>query len=433
MSTEHDQVDAPAERRKVRDMTRFLPFGENLRAYLDQTFVKDSDLSELLRARGVFVQGAEKEDLVLLLVTTLISPSEFESLLECRRDRDSKEKIINRRRSWKSTRTLQDAANASVNLSDVPFENSEKCKLIGKPVITAIDGDPNNIELNFTIQRTRMSMDWSNEDSQYSGKVILKKEEIDGHIVMTIKHTSPETKDVAEKYAKLIEDSLQASGDIGDPSQEDQILFSSFDNIQRADFFLSLTGGCGRDELVFEKLTHLDAHTVPGADPPDSCKNLVMGLEQLKLRGELHKSAYLQMRELYPFIYFYRMDARFKFKVAGAEGECAVRYEFADFSKTKSPSSEFTHEVEIASFGDKFKSASKPNVRKSLQDLIARIIAEKFKSRTSQVAGGSPSQDVGAASKKGAQRGKKQHVPNAKNEPELLLGLEPVPSPSKTG
>lgn len=423
MSTELDKIDAPEERRKVRDMTKFLPFGETLRAYLDQSFVKDSDLSELLRARGVFVHGAEKEDLVLLFVTTLISPSEFQSLLECRRDRDSREKIINRRRSWKSTRTLQEAANASVNLNALPFENSEKCKLIGKPIITIIDGDANNIEVNFTIQRTRMSMDWSNEDSQYSGKVSLKKEEIAGQIVVTIKHTSPETKDVAEKYAKLIEESLRASGDIGDPSQNDQILFSSFDNIQRADFFLSLTGGCGRDELVFEKLTHLDAHTVPDADPPESCRNLVAGLDQLKLRGELHKSAYLQMRELYQFIYFYRMDARFKFKVVGAEGECIVRYDFSDFGRAKSPSSEFTHEVEIATFGDKYKHASKANVRKSLQDLVGRIVAEKFEKRNVQAIIGSPGNSR-EDSKNATRVEGGQNARTAKIEADLLPGME---------
>ena len=430
MTAEPDKADALEERRKVRDMTKFLPFGETLRSYLDQSFVKESDLSELLRARGVFVHGAEKEDLVLLLVTTLISPSEFELLLECRRDRDSKEKVINRRRSWKSTRSLHEAANASVNLSDVPFVSTEKCKLIGKPVISTVDGDANNIELKFTIQRTRLSMDWSNEESQYSGKVSLKKEEIDGQIVMTITHTSPETKDVAEKYAKLLEESLQASGDIGDPSQNDQILFSCFDNVQRADFFLGLTGGCGRDELVFERLAHLDALTVAEADPPESCKNFITGLDQLRLRGELHKSAYLQMRELYPFIDFYRMDARFKFKVAGAEGECNVRYEFPDFGKTRSPSSEFTHEVEIVSLGDKFKNASKPNVRKSLQDLVARIVAEKFKSRAVQAASSS-SQVLDGKSKKAVQEGKKRNAQTSTEGSNLLPGLEPVSSTTK--
>jgi hypothetical protein len=224
---------------------------------------------------------------------------------------------------------------------------------------------------------------------------------------------------------------LQTAGDIGDPSENDQILFSSFDNVQRADFFLSLTGGCGRDELTFEKLTHLDALTVPGGEPPASCRALVLGLEQLRLRGELHKSAYLQTRELYPFIYFYRMDARFKFKVVGAEGECVVRYEFADYGTSKSPSSEFTHEVEIASFGDKFKQASKHNVRKSVQELIARIVAEKFRTRKTPCAAIEPSQDANAAPKKAARGGKKQNARSLSEETELLPGLASESSGSK--
>lgn len=375
-----EEVDGD-DRTKVRDMTKFLPFGETLRRYLDQTFVKTSDLSELLRGRGVFVQGADKEDLIPILVTTLISPSEFQTLLDCRKERDSKEKIINRTRTWKSSRSLQEAADASVQLENLDFVDSEKCKLIGKLVITSVGGDPNSIEVTFTIQRTKMSLDWCNEDSRYIGKVSLKKEEIDGKIVVSITHTSPETKDIAEKIAKLVEDSLKKSGDIGEPTSDDRILFSSFDNVQRADFFMSFTGADGHSGLIFERSTHLDALTVTGVEIPESCKELIEGLELLKLRGELHKCAYLRKREIYPFIRFYRMDARFKFIVPGAEGECAVRYEFADYGTSKNPSAEFTHEVEIASLGDKFKHVSKQNVKKSLQELIARIVAEKFKLR----------------------------------------------------
>ena len=376
-----EEVDV-LRRTKIRDMTKFLPFGETLRGYLDHSFVTAGDLSELLRNRGVFVQSAKKEDLVFVLLATLISPSEFQTLLDCRKDRDSKEKVINRTRSWKSARSLQEAANAAVKLESLDFKASEKCKLLGKPVISNVDGDLDRIEVSFTIQRTNMSLDWCDEESQYSGKVSLKKEEVDGKVVVTITHTSPETKNFAERYAKLIEDSLKASGDIGEPTQDDQILFSSFDNVQRADFFLSLTGSCGHSELVFERSTHLDALTVQGVEVPENCKEMVEGLQQLKLRGELHKSAYLRKREIYPYIYFYRMDASFKFFVPGAEGVCAVRYEFADFGSSENPSSEFNYEVEVTTLADKFKNVLKSNVKKSIQDLIARIVAAKFKQRS---------------------------------------------------
>jgi hypothetical protein len=380
MSTE-GEAEEIVPRDRIVEFDKFLPFGETLRGYLVQPFVKAADLSELLRARGVFVQAAEKGDLVAILAATLISPAEFQTLLDCRRERDSKEKIIDRTYGWKSKRSLLDAANSAVQLEKLPFENTDKCKLLGKPTIAPVDGDPEHIELSFAIRRTKMSLDWSSEESQFSGKVTLKKIKVAGQVVLTITHTSPETKDVAEKYAKLIEESLRESADIGEASPDDQILYSSFDNTQRADFLLSLTGQCSHDELTFVKLTNLEALTDTSLPIPDGCKELIEGFDQLRLRGELHNSAYCRKREIYPYVRFYRMDARFKFKVIGGEGECTIRYEFADYGTSESQKAEFTHETEISTLADKFRHVSKASVKKPLQDLITRVIAEKFKNR----------------------------------------------------
>jgi hypothetical protein len=371
----------PSQHGKILDFEKFLPYGETLRGYLRQSFVKLADLSELLRSRGVFVQSAEKEDLVALLTTTLISPSEFQTLLDCRKERDLREKIIERTRAWKSNRSLRDAANAVVDLEKLDFESTEKCKLVGKPTIVPINGHSEYIEVKFTVLRTRKSLDWSDEETQFSGKVTLKKVEVAGQVILTITHTSPETKEIAEKYAKLIEDSLQASDDIGEPSSEDQILYSTFDNIQRADFLLSLTGGCSHGELKFVRLVNLEALTDTTQKIPENCRDLIEGFEQLRLKGELHKSAYCRKRELYPFVRFYRMDARFTFKVVGAEGECLVRYEFSGYGTSENPNAEFTHEIEGWDPADKFKHVSKASVQKSLQELISRVVAQKFKER----------------------------------------------------
>jgi hypothetical protein len=379
MNTDPQTTVEGAPRSKIVDLEKFLPFGETLRGYLAQTFVATADLSDLLRARGVFVQDAQKEDLIPILTATLISPAEFQTLLDCRRERDFKEKVINRTRVWRSSRSLLEAANDTVQLDKLPFESTQKCKLLGKPTISSVDGDSEHIEVGFVVQRTKLSSDWSNEESQFHGKVTLKKVVIDGKVVVSITHTSPETKEVAEKYAKLIEESLRCSGDIGEPSAEDQILYSSFDNTKRADFLFSLTGECKHDELTFVRLTNLEALTDTTQQIPDDCKDLIEGFEQLRLKGELHKSAYCWKRKIHPFVRFYRMDARFKFKIAGAEGECTVRYEFADYGASEDQKAEFSHEVDVSTLAEKFRQVSKSSIKKPLQELVARFVAEKFK------------------------------------------------------
>src|SRR6185295_18533097 len=152
-------------------------------------------------------------------------------------------------------------------------------------------------------------------------------------------------------------------------------------NIQRADFLLSLTGECKHDELSCVRVTALEALTDTSKRIPDECKDLIEGFEQLRLKGELHKSAYCKKRELYPYVRFYRMDARFNFKVVGAEGECSVRFEFANYGTSQKENSEFTQEVEVVNLTEKFNHVPKASVRKLVQELVARIVAEKFKGR----------------------------------------------------
>jgi hypothetical protein len=73
------------------------------------------------------------------------------------------------------------------------------------------------------------------------------------------------------------------------------------------------------------------------------------------------------------------MDARFKFKIAGAEGECTVRYEFADYGASEDQKAEFSHEVDVSTLAEKFRQVSKSSIKKPLQELVARFVAEKFK------------------------------------------------------
>ena len=60
------------------DIERFLPQGEMLRGFLEQPFLGKSDLSSLLKLRGVFVCQNEKRDTIPWITNLLISPAEFD-------------------------------------------------------------------------------------------------------------------------------------------------------------------------------------------------------------------------------------------------------------------------------------------------------------------------------------------------------------------
>ena len=46
-------------RRRPTEINHFLPFGEMLRTFVEQSAISKGDLSKLLRARGVFTESTD--------------------------------------------------------------------------------------------------------------------------------------------------------------------------------------------------------------------------------------------------------------------------------------------------------------------------------------------------------------------------------------
>ncbi len=59
-----------------------LPSGDNLKTLLSQSKITKADIKSILRQRGVFCSSDEKSNTVPLLKKSLISPLEFNELVE---------------------------------------------------------------------------------------------------------------------------------------------------------------------------------------------------------------------------------------------------------------------------------------------------------------------------------------------------------------
>ena len=59
-----------------KDIDKFIPFGEALRGFANQKFISAYELQTILKERGVFVLNADKDYLVPILQTLMLSPSE---------------------------------------------------------------------------------------------------------------------------------------------------------------------------------------------------------------------------------------------------------------------------------------------------------------------------------------------------------------------
>ena len=78
------------EENQIKDI---LPTGDQLRAMISQSFLTGKNLRDLLQSKGVFIDENDKNKSVPLLMTSILSPNEFKTLVENQTTKEEKFKV----------------------------------------------------------------------------------------------------------------------------------------------------------------------------------------------------------------------------------------------------------------------------------------------------------------------------------------------------
>jgi hypothetical protein len=184
---------------KINDnINRFLPYGDSLRAILQHPSINDTERKQLLRMKGVFVNSANEDSSFPILLTSFVSPVEFEFLKEKLQAKEDREKTITRILEWGSDKTLISAIPDNFNVQEIIKTNFPKYNVIGNPNFKMVDNNPDRITLDFRCETSNYNKAWYRGKSEFKGqisfeKVITKENEVR----LQITHTSPETTDIA--------------------------------------------------------------------------------------------------------------------------------------------------------------------------------------------------------------------------------------------
>lgn len=187
-----------------------LPYGDKLRDFLNDSGVTKSDVRALLRKRGLFTADDEKSTTTPLVVSTGVAPAEFKELIDNIRVKEE-----NLKSHTQSVRCIEGSVDliqaVPINfdvkkIAKKPFSNYS---VIGVPSFKKINGDGNDIELCFSVERTDYTQSFSRKTQKFQGKVRFKKDKEKLDISIGLSHTSPETKEVATKISKEFISSLK--------------------------------------------------------------------------------------------------------------------------------------------------------------------------------------------------------------------------------
>jgi hypothetical protein len=361
-------------KKEPEDIQQFLPYGEMLRGFMEQSFIGKGDLKNLLRNRGVFTSQSEKSDVIPILSATILRPSEFDLLRETQNSKEDNPKIITQTVEWSSSKTIFDALPEALNFPAILNLEFNNYRLVGMPEFTPAGKDLDKVKLDFTVERIDYAKSWSQTSNEFHGSLEIQKMEVGGDIKIVITHTASETKQVASKVASSLIRHFKDEGFI-DPSAElEKILFSRLSNADRIRYLLSLARNPSSLILHFQDIVNLEFSPDPSIPLPEGIDWMEKKIQDLKLNGnELHKTLFFKNQSYYDYLHLYQIDSKFKFDTQGLPGSCVISIGFPDYGRVKNLDAEM--EVKIRSID--FDFPPKDNSRISIKKILLKEIEDQ--------------------------------------------------------
>ena len=303
----------------------------------------------------------------------LLSPREFDDLRECQASREDNLKTMTRTVRWSARRPLLEAIPTDLDLGALVVGDYVNYKVVGAPAFVPIGNNPDNICCEFEVERTDLSRNWASTKSNFKGKLQIERAAGGGSITFVLTHTAGETKELNSKLVKYLTEHFKTSGDVARDCEVETILFSSFDNERRVDFFLGLTRGLKAAGLDSSGTTEFDVCTDENTTLPAELKFMGEGVDDLRFNGRaLENTFFIKDKKYHKFLLLHGMEAKFTFEFPVARGTCTAMFEFPDFGAEKDVGTEF--EVNIS--GLVLASGQGDVNRTEVKELLLRRINE---------------------------------------------------------
>lgn len=166
-------------------------YGERLRSLISQPYVTAHELKSLLRKRGIFLGDATKDQMIPILTGGLLLPCELNSLFDLAEDRETDPKRRTSMVECADQRDLVHLIGAEVDVAGLVNTEYRNFEILDVTPVRAIDGNPNELELEYSIRRNDMSQNWTQSVKTFRARLIAKKA---GKIVKFVSiHSSTET------------------------------------------------------------------------------------------------------------------------------------------------------------------------------------------------------------------------------------------------
>ena len=269
--------------------------------------------------------------------------------------------------------TLSSINNLPIDLESFIKKHIPTCKLQSPIRFVNVENNPNHIKTDFTIQRNDINKAWYEQTNVFTATVEFINDNGRGRVI--IKHTAPETKELAEQIVDVKIGQFKDNNIMSKKNKPKQILFSEFENSERFAFFYRLTTKMQDNDVI----TCKDIKDI-SIKPDDLCEVLPEGIDWMKkmkriiISGDsLGQTFFMKETRFHNSLILWSVDALFNYNYKGEKGSFTACLGFSDYVK-KGNGSEF--EIVISTLSNE-KSIDSKNRKKLISELQALLDSQK--------------------------------------------------------
>lgn len=362
-----------------KDIQKIIPYGEQLRGFANQKFISSAELYRILKERGVFPLNADKDFMVPILQTLLLSPKEFDKIREAFSTKEDNKKVNSRDIKWNDSIQLFSADILSINVDDFIKQKLPTCTLAQPIRLIQVGNNPNHLKAEFTIKRQDINKSWYEQTNEFVGAIEFINEN-NGKGRVIISHTAPETKELAEFAVKTKIQEFKKKGFIANDEQLKKIAFNDFTNEERFVFFFRLTNHLECEYFLCDNIKDLSIKPEDTVLPEEI--KWMEDLNKILLSGKsLDKKFFIDDKKYHKHLVLWNVDASFLFNYKGQSGTLTVNFGFPDYVSGKKGVAEFELNISALSTSTTLDTRARRQLKTQLLSEMDRqksIVYNKF-------------------------------------------------------
>jgi len=315
------------------DNGKILPYGDNLRNFINNSSISESELNTFLKRKGIYVcKHTKKEFTIPIASSMLVSPKEFEILKNHHEISENKDKRLSSSLDTVSKVTGTDLSNVlkSIDLNQIAKSKFPNYQFRMPKVEFKLDDKNKQLILTYEIESYYRNRSWDEQINNFTGTVIFDYNRKSLEIISENIYSSNETLEINRKIINYAKAELKKANIIKN-IKENRILMDDLDNKQIFQFLLSFTNNNLFTEIEFNNITSIDIEFDTKKEIPDksTIKWMESYIKKLKLDGaKIEEIEIIKEDKHHQYLKCWGIIAEYKFDNFKVKGSATVKLEF---------------------------------------------------------------------------------------------------------